>query len=307
MIHPTIAFFDLLSAIVDQQIAKTNSEVNNTLLDIANERFTLGKISRSDLLQLELEYRSAVKDYSAATFQVEFAESALLNFLGGYKAQVVELIAPEPKGEEIAVEAGIALAHARENRPEILSFERRKHEADREINAASTEFGLQANLFASFGFARGSDRLGDIYSDPITEQQVQLSVSIPILDWGRRKSAVGIAKARKELVLQQIAQDELDFENDILQAISNWEQLQREVQLQEEIREVSLERFEISRERYVLGDISITDLTIAQREKDQAQRLYIETLRSYWIAYYQIRKLTAFDFETEEPIQYLLN
>ncbi|MEE9374036.1 MAG: TolC family protein, partial [Saprospiraceae bacterium] len=133
---------------------------------------------------------------------------------------------------------------------------------------------------------------------------VQLGLNIPILDWGRRKSAVGIAKAQKELIEQQIAQDNLDFDNDIVQVVSNWEQLQKEVKIQEEIREVSLDRFEISRQRYILGAISITDLTIAQREKDQAQRDFVDTLRSYWITYYQIRKLTGFDFESKNPITY---
>ncbi|MEL6124330.1 MAG: TolC family protein, partial [Bacteroidota bacterium] len=59
-----------------------------------------------------------------------------------------------------------------------------------------------------------------------------------------------------------------------------------------------------SRQRYVLGAISITDLTIAQREKDAALRSYIQTLRSYWIAFYTIRRLTAYDFISDGPIQY---
>ena len=67
---------------------------------------------------------------------------------------------------------------------------------------------------------------------------------------------------------------------------------------------MSLDRFEISRQRYVLGDISITDLTIAQREKDQAQRDYIDTLRNYWFAYFQLRKLTGYDFENNSPITF---
>jgi len=196
----TIVFFDLLSAIMDQQIAKSNSEVNNTLLEIAKERYTLGKISRSDLLQLELEYKGAIKDVSTTTFQVEFAESALLTFLGGTQADDVNLVTPDPRSDEIVIQSAIALSHARENRPEIVSFERQKLEADRDIRSASVQYGLQANLFASYGFARGSEQLSDIYSDPISEQQVQLSLSIPILDWGRKKSAVGIARAQKELI-----------------------------------------------------------------------------------------------------------
>ena len=303
-LRATIAFFDLLMAQVNENIAASNSDVNAKLLEIANERFELGKISRNELLQLELEYKSAVKDLSKAAFQVQFAKGALQTFLGGDKTENIIVMTPEPKNRTVDMEMSIAVEQAIANRPEVIAFQRQKLEADREINRAKTDFGVRADLFASFGLARGSRELGDIYSDPISEQQVQLGLSIPILDWGRRKSAVGIAKAQKELIEQQIAQDNLDFENDIVQSVGNWEQLQREVRIQEQIREVSLERFEISRQRYILGAISITDLTIAQREKDQAQRDYVETLRAYWVTYYQIRKLTGFDFEKEQPITY---
>ena len=256
------------------------------------------------MLQLELEYKSAIKNLSTAKFQVSFAQGALLTFLGGAATTDITLSTPDPKAQDISIIPSTALSTARANRPDIISFERQKLEADREVNQAQVDFGISANLFASFGYARGSQNLGDIYSDPITEQQVQLSVSIPLLDWGRKKSAVGIAKAQKELIVQQIAQSQLDFDNEIIQAIANWDQLQQQIKLQQEIKDVSLERFEISRQRYVLGDISITDLTIAQREKDQALRDYISTLQDYWITHYQIRRLTAYDFEINQPIQY---
>ena len=300
----TIVFFNLLTAQLNQEIAQSNSDVNVKLLDIAKERFDLGKISKNELLQLELEYKSAIKNLSTAKFQVSFAQGALLTFLGGAATTDITLSTPDPKAQDISIIPSTALSTARANRPDIISFERQKLEADREVNQAQVDFGISANLFASFGYARGSQNLGDIYSDPITEQQVQLSVSIPLLDWGRKKSAVGIAKAQKELIVQQIAQSQLDFDNEIIQAIANWDQLQQQIKLQQEIKDVSLERFEISRQRYVLGDISITDLTIAQREKDQALRDYISTLQDYWITHYQIRRLTAYDFEINQPIQY---
>ncbi len=299
-----IVFFNLLAAQLNQEIARSNSDVNATLLDIAQKRYELGKISKNELLQLELEYKSAVKNLSAADYQVTFAQGALSTFLGGESTSDITLSTPTPKSQDISIVSSKALAEARANRPDIISFERRKLEAEREINQAQVDFGVRADIFASFGYARGSQQLGDIYTDPISEQQVQLSLSIPLLDWGRKKSAVGIAKAQKELIQQQIAQSQLDFDNEIIQAIANWDQLQEQIKLQQEIKEVSLNRFDISRQRYILGDISITDLTIAQREKDQALRDYINTLQDYWITYYQIRRLTAYDFEMNQPIQY---
>ncbi len=297
-------YFDLLLAQVNHQTASANTEVNQQLVNIAEERYELGKISRSELLQLQLELKSAARSKSAAQYQVDFAEGALWTFLAQTPEDSIALVFPEPMEEIIEIDAMQALRYAQDNRPEIIDFERQLLESNRAIKQAQVDYGIQADLFASFGYARGSDQLSDIYGDPISEQQVQLSVSIPILDWGRKKNAVAIAQAQKEFTVQQIAQDRLTFENDILQMVNSFMQLQQEVRLQKDIRDVAIERFSIARERYVLGDISITDLTIAQREKDGALTDYIASLRSYWVSYYQLRVLTGYDFINNQTISY---
>ncbi len=302
-LRATSVYFQLLTAQVNEDIAMTNKEVNNKLLDIAKERFALGKISRNELLQLELEYRSAVKNLSIAQYDVEYARGALYTFLGQNTVENIQLEIPLPMDQTIKIDRQRAFKYAQDNRPEVIAFDRSIKEADRDINRTKVAYGVRADLFASFGFARGAQTVSEVYTSPISEQQVQLNLSIPILDWGRRKSAVGIAEARKELLIQQIVQDLLDFDNEIHQVIGRWEQLQKEVMFQKEIQSVAADRFEISRQRYVLGDISITDLTIAQREKNQAQRDYIVTLQSYWETYYLIRKLTGYDFKNNIAIQ----
>ena len=58
------------------------------------------------------------------------------------------------------------------------------------------------------------------------------------------------------------------------------------------------------KERYVLGNLSITDLSIAFQEKDQAKRDYIAALRDFWGAYYQLRYLSFTTLKKIEKIIY---
>lgn len=67
--------------------------------------------------------------------------------------------------------------------------------------------------------------------------------------------------------------------------------------------QIAAEKYQIAKERYVLGDLSITDLSIAFQENDQAKRDYINSLRDFWGAYYQLRFLSLFDFEKNEKIK----
>ena len=49
---------------------------------------------------------------------------------------------------------------------------------------------------------------------------------------------------------------------------------------------------------------SILDLNNAQIETDNAQKNYYNSLETYWRGYYEIRKLTLFDFRKSELLQF---
>lgn len=51
-----------------------------------------------------------------------------------------------------------------------------------------------------------------------------------------------------------------------------------------------------SRERFVNGTATVTDLNTAQSEKDEAAQRYINELSKYWNYYYTLRQLTLYDF-----------
>ena len=48
----------------------------------------------------------------------------------------------------------------------------------------------------------------------------------------------------------------------------------------------------------------ITDLNISLQEREKAKRDYINSIQSYWVAYYQLRILTLYDFEKNGNITY---
>lgn len=63
-------------------------------------------------------------------------------------------------------------------------------------------------------------------------------------------------------------------------------------------------RFEVARNRYRVGNISITELFRAQTEKDAARRSYIQALRAFWASYYQLRRLTLYDFGADRTLSF---
>jgi outer membrane protein TolC len=66
---------------------------------------------------------------------------------------------------------------------------------------------------------------------------------------------------------------------------------------------VADKRFEVAYNRYVIGRITIDNLYLAQNEKDQALTQFVQALRGYWRAYYELRRATLYDFEAGRPIR----
>lgn len=297
-----VYYFELLLSNVNLKIAEYNKDINEQLLDIARERMELGKISESDLLQLKFEFTNSKRNFMQARNFVQRNIGNLNAFLGiNADDSPVSLEIPANLFN-IEVNYEEALKYAKLNRPEIIRYERELIESQMNLEKAKRENGLNASLFASFGFARGATNVEDIYSDPQQEQQIALQVNIPLVDWGKRKSLTTIARAEADYLSSRVQQDRLDFDNEVKQVVDLYNQYQKEVKLQEEAKNLARQRFEISRQRYLLSDISITELTIAQKEKDQAERDYIFTLREYWLTFYELRRLTGYDFVNKQSL-----
>ncbi|MCB0577947.1 MAG: hypothetical protein KDD10_01385 [Phaeodactylibacter sp.] len=58
----------------------------------------------------------------------------------------------------------------------------------------------------------------------------------------------------------------------------------------------------MTRKRYRIGKILVTDPNIAISEEANARRAYISALRTFWLAYYDLRRLALYDFEQGQPL-----
>jgi outer membrane protein TolC len=202
------------------------------------------------------------------------------------------------------IDMDIALAEALENRKETPQFERRLIEADRQLTWAKRNSGLSATLRGNYGMSNVSSSVGGIYRQPEQQKQVRLSLSIPILDWGRSTSRIKMAESQRELVLYDVANDKRNFEREIVVQVEQFSLLKDQMTTSEEADKVSENGYEIALKKFQNGEISITDLNISLQEREAAKRDYISSLQDYWVAYYRLRILTLYDFEMQDKIWY---
>jgi outer membrane protein TolC len=296
-------FFDLLLAQVNLQIAETNLRNTKNILRIANEKYALGKISRNEILQLQLEQLKSEKAAGIARRDMEIAGLNLRSYIGLQHKEEIALIPPGSK-TNVHVPADKVLAEAYQNRSDAIAFARRMAEAKRDVAKAKGDNGLNATLTAQLGFSKSATTIGKSYQSPQDQQEVQISFAIPILDWGRSRSRTKTAQANLEFTAYAVEQDKQIFAQEIVTQVTLFDMMKDQLQLTANADSIASEKYRIAGERYILGNFGITDLSIAFQEKDQAKRDYIAALRDSWSAYYQLRYLSLYDFEKNEKISY---
>jgi outer membrane protein len=296
-------FFDLLLAQVNYQIAQTNFTNTEKILTIAKVKFDLGKISKNEILQLQLERLNAQKAVGTAKRDMEIATLNLRTYTG---AEGEDKIALELPGASINmdVSADKVLAEAFANRSDAIAFVRKVAEAKRDVAKAKGQSGLVATLTANIGFSNTARNIPDVYRNPQNQQLLQLQFSIPVLDWGRSKSRVKTAQANEQFTEYAVEQDKQTFKQQIVTQVTLFNMMKDQLVFTAQADSIASEKYKIARDRYVLGDLSITDLSIAFQENDQAKRDYVAALRDFWGAYYQLRYLSLYDFERREKINY---
>ena len=291
----TELFFNYLLAQVNFEIASQNLANTEEIYKIEQKRYEMGTTFEDGLLQVELQVLQAKQDLAQANMDLEGSSFAVNSFIGLNQSEEIRLIAPL-KIPDFDVNIDLAIDLAFQNRAEALGFDRRKLEAEAQLAEAKGQ-RLGMNLNASYGYNNAAFTFSDIYTNPNTQALVNLGISVPILDWGRNKALLSQAEANQRLVEYTVEQDQINFEQEIFTKVKNFLMMKERLKVTKISDEVAQKRYDIALKRYQTGNVTITDLNIAQNEKDSNKRAFFTSLKEYWLAFYELRALTLYDFE----------
>ena len=295
-------FFDVYAARVDLANANGNAAVNDTLYTLNTGRYDIGTIGENDLLQSELALLQARTNLDGATLTYKRATAALRLALNIEPDLILEVVVPTTI-PPFDADTARAVAQALQNRAIVSTLELQDVQAQRQIAAAKMNNGWGATIEASFGFNATGTNVGRVYSDLLEARRLSVSVELPVLQWGARSESIHAAEAdldqlanTTQAVLDQTAHEARFAALQLAQA-------RRNLALSATADTVAQRRYDVAYNRYLIGRISVDNLFIGQREKDQARVQYVRALRGYWEAYYQLRRVTLYDFEIDRPIQ----
>ena len=290
------AFFDYYAAAVALQNATANAAVNDTLYTLNKGRFEVGKIGENDLLASELQLLRARASFDGARLERDRTEAALRRQANLVGTDTLVIVAPAPP-LVLEIDPDIAVQQALRNSSLVDQSELEALNARRNTTRARLDNTFNMNLSATVGFNQKADVFGQAYASPLGRQTLTLGVAMPLIRWGAGGADVQAAKADEQRVAANGKARREQLEEDARFAALQLMQSQRMLAISAKADTVASKRFEVAKNRYVIGKIGISDLFIAQNEKDQALTAYVQALRTYWTNYYRLRRVTLYDFD----------
>ncbi|MEC3880611.1 TolC family protein [Parapedobacter sp. 10938] len=294
-------YFDMLAAQARQELSRQNLAKADTLHGIARERFKLGTVAQSELLQLRLNVLNAQNQVTKDSVDAVLARQRFARYLLLPTDQSWRLAVPEDV-QFMDIPVDDALAHAQANSRQVIDFRLQRLEGEQQVAEARAQNGLKFSVQANFGLSNTAPTFPSLFNQMENQQHVLVGFSVPILDWGLAKTQRLRAEANLAMVESQIEQGEMQLEQEIALHTARWNLHRQQLAVAQETRDIAVRNYDLEIERFLRGMITINDLNAAQAQKDSASNGYISAVRTYWELYYTLRQLTLFDFEEGERI-----
>ena len=285
-------FFSLVEAQTNLDLAKLNFASADTLYRMAQGRYKIGTINENDMLQLEINRLNEETACMDAEVQLQEQTQILASYLGYDDLTVIEAALPDSV-PALHISPSIAMEMAMENASDPDYYALLKLESDSKVAQAKANSGLKADIYLQLGLSQSGSTFTQSYSHPLNQEYASISLSLPILDWGRGKGKVKVAKSQRDLAYTTAEQGMNDFRRNLNKMVMQFNMQSKKVDVAFRAHKLASHRYEISRRLYIAGRNTILDLNNAISEKDSAARSYITSIKTFWTLYYTIRSLSG--------------
>ncbi len=294
-VNATTMFWDYATEQQNYNIAQENFKQSKRLYATSLEKFKLGTITKTSLLQLELEVLNDSIAMNDANIMLISSSNALSSFIGLKDGTSIdanfEFTLPD-----IKLEFDKVLGYALSNSSIVLRQQISSLEGEQSVAQAKGDRGIQVQFDARFGLSNDNNTLSGAYRNLRDQEVVGLTLSLPLYDWGLGKGRVQMAKAQAETDRNIMEQEMVDLQQDIFVKVMQFNQQVGQCRIAEKASQIAQSAYQSATESFLSGTMTVTELNAARTDYDNAQRSYIQNVGNFWKYYYQIRQLTLFDY-----------
>jgi outer membrane protein len=266
--------------------------------EVSKNKVDAGISAREEMFQAELNLASSRSEYENSQVSFENAKDQFKLLIGMSLYDDI-IVLPDIEVDTVKIDVAFAIDQGLASRMELRQSK---------INIETSEFDLiqtkalnefKGSLGLSFGLFGDNENLGNIYENPTNNESIALSLTIPLWDWGERKSRIKATEATIESANISFEEEHNNIILGIRQVYRNLLNLQNQIVIAKQNVANAQLTYDLNLEKYKNGDLTGMDLNIYQNQLSQKQLSYTNSLISYKLELLNLKIQTLYDFEKQ--------
>ncbi|HQM69649.1 MAG TPA: TolC family protein, partial [Bacteroidales bacterium] len=297
----TQAFYYVYQKQQSMEIARQAYQNMQQSHEVIKNKVDAGISAREEMFQAELNLASSRSEYENSQVEYENAKDDF-KIIIGMSLYDDFMVLPNIDVDTVQIDVAFAIDQGLANRMELRQSK---------INIETAEFDLiqtkalnefKGNLGLSIGLFGDNENIGNVYESPTDNESISLSFSIPLWDWGERKSRIKASQATIESANVSFEEEQNDIILGVRQVYRNLINLRNQIGIaQQNVTNAQL-TYDLNLEKYRNGDLTGMDLNIYQNQLSEKQLSYTNSLISYKLELLNLKIQTLYDFEKKEPV-----
>jgi outer membrane protein len=296
----TQGFYTVYQNQMSLQIAKEEYDNTQQSYDIIKNKVDAGLSAMEELYQAELNLATSKSNYQNQQVLLDNSRDAFKQLVGISVFEEITVIA-NVSYEPIQIDLEKAIEFGLNNRMELRQREINIENSQFELIRTSAMNEFKGSMSVSVGLIGDNEKFGDIYETPTKNPQVALSFSIPLWDWGEKKSRIKATEAT--IKTQELSHE--DERNNIIINIRivyrNLQNLETQIEIARQNEKNAQLTYEINLERYKNGDLTSMDLNLFQIQLSEKKTALANALVDYKIELLNMKIQSLWDFEKDKP------
>jgi outer membrane protein len=269
--------------------------------EVSKNKVDAGISPREEMFQAELNLATTKSDFENKQVTLENAKDDF-KLLIGMSLYDDLLVLPNIAVDTVNVDISFAIDNGLAKRMELRQ---------RKIDIETSEFDLiqtkslnefKGSLGLSLGLFGDNEKFKDVYANPTDNETVSLSLTIPLWDWGEKKSRIKATEASIETANITYLEEQNDIILGIRKVYRNLINLQNQIGISRQSVINAQLTYDLNLEKYKNGDLTGMDLNIYQNQLSEKQLAYTNSLISYKLELLNLKIQTLYDFEKKEAV-----
>ena len=297
----TQAFYTVHQAQQDLEISREEYANRKISFDIIQNKVEAGLSAKEEAFQAELDLLTSESNLYNKEVHLENTRDNFKQMLG-IPLDVELVVLAEINVKTVKVDLKQAIERGLSSRMELKQRQIDIEEGLFRITEAKAFNEFKGDISVNLGLFGENEKFPKIYETPVNNQDISVSFTIPIYDWGEKKARMKAAQAAQDIRVYNFEDEKINISLDIRKVVRELVNLQNQIIIAKKNEENATRTYDINLEKYKNGDLTSMDLNLVQNQLTQQKQNLTNALIQYKLGLLDLKIQTLYDYEKEIPV-----